>query len=180
MSSDTVTVEERRLAYEYTYELQQDMQSYHGLDAQSELMKMAVAEMASGEDSVIIDDLIANAGHNVNWSKTYPGTSSGYTRPEYEATLLSKAIGFASTAIFNKRGVTANRIAVSGDELERMNELKVITYDGDFEKGGIIGSGRTYVGTLKGMYKVYADPLIPSGTILVAHKGDNFARTGYV
>jgi hypothetical protein len=180
MSSDTVTVEERRLAYEWTYELQQDLAAYHNFDAPGELTKMAIAEMAAGEDRVIINDLISNVGHNVNWAKTYPGVSSGYSRNEYDATLLSKSISTASTAIFKKRGVQANFIVVGADELDRMDQLSMVRYEGNFKEGGTLVSGLNYIGTVKNTYKVYADQQIASGTVLVGHKGEGFARTGYV
>lgn len=180
MSSDTVTVEERRLAYEWTYELQQDLAAYHNLDAPGELTKMAIAEMAAGEDRIIINDLVENAGHNVNWAKTYPGLSSGYSRNEYDQTLLSKAISTASTAIFKKRGVQANFLVVGADELDRMDQMAMVKYEGDFSQGGTLVSGLNFIGTVKNTYKVYADQLMPSGTILVGYKGEGFTRTGYV
>jgi len=40
--------------------------------------------------------------------------------------------------------------------------------------------GVSFLGTLNGRYKVYADPHYPVDEFLVGYKGDQFLRTGYI
>lgn len=179
VTEDSVTVTERRLKAQWTLEAQQDMMAYHGLDVESELVGILGDEIGREIDRSIVLDLLGSAGANVNWHTTYPGTSSGYSKNEYDNTLFG-AICDAATEIYKKRQVYPNWIVTDPDTASRMEKLNSFKFVGDINNSGTVVKGINLFGTIQNKYDIFVDPLFTAGKILMGYKGGNFMETGYV
>jgi hypothetical protein len=179
MSSDAVSAETRKLKYRWTVESEQDLRAYHGLSVESELARHAADEIGREIDREIVFDLLDAASENKNWSKTYPGTSTGYSRKEYEETLVH-AIMDAEKEIYNKRLVRANWLVTGSDVALRLMKLDTFRGSGSYADSIQILGGPNVFGTLANKYTVIVDPIFPADKILIGHKGDTFSQTGYV
>jgi len=182
ITQDSVAAEEKRLKARWTLEAQQDLMAYHGLDAENELITLLADEIRREVDRMIVNDLYANVGHNVNWSKTYnpaagqPG--EGYTRKEYYETLFH-AIVDAGTQIFKKRYVQPNWIIAGPEDCARLEKVNGFRFMGDVAGGDIVKGVHLY-GTIQNKYKLFSDPLCPANKIYVGYKGNSFFDAGYV
>lgn len=178
VTSTSIEAQQKRLKAKWTLEAQQDLRAYHGVDAEVELTALLGSEITREIDGMIIDKLYNGAGSNVNWDSAYPGTTSGYSKKEYEETLF-EAIIDANNEIYKKRLVNANWAVVDPDTSARFEKASGFRYSGD-ATGGQIQKGVNMVGTLNNKYRVYVDPEAPQNKVLLGYKGSSFFETGFV
>lgn len=180
MSEDGLSVGTRKLKARWTIEAQQDLRAYHGIDAEAELTAAASREIGLEIDREIINDLLAGAGSNINWSKTYAGASAGYpTRRDYDETLLH-ALLEADALIFNKRMRKSSWIITGPDVGIRLEKMNSFRFMGDGFNGGGVAAGPYMSGSLSNRWNIIIDPLFPRDKILVGYKGGQFFDTGYI
>jgi len=186
VTQETVTAIEKKLKAIWTVEVEQDLQAYHRLAAETELMRILQDEIVREIDGLIISALLAGAGGtgtgsgtgagNVNWNTTgfLADDKSTLERKEYKKTLY-EAIIDASNLIFKKRYRYANWIIGHPDaivRLEKLEEFKISSTASPYE----FGVGRHLVGTLNDRFKVYKDPFFPNANkLLLGYKGDNWS-----
>jgi hypothetical protein len=190
MQSSSVDAEQKRIRARWTLEAQQDLQAYHGIDAEAELTKHMADEVKREIDRTIIDDLVSAGSSTVTtWNYTWPGASAGYPAQRDYLETLVHAINDAALNIYKKRFVQANFIVCGTDVLSRLDKLqsfRVLNGGANVPSGGVaggsvsLGSGPNVLGTLESRYKVIVDPLFQANTILVGYKGEDWQKTGYV
>lgn len=178
LRSETITTERRKLKARWTLEAEQDLQAYHGMSVEAELTAMAAREIQQEIDREIMFDLLDSASENVNWVSTWPGDTSGYTRNEYDETLV-RAIYEAESRIHRKRRVLPNWLVTSSDVAVRLQAMSGFQYAGGIE-GGTIGVGPRRQGTFRSRYNVIVDPLFPANTMLLGYKGQTMQEAGYL
>jgi hypothetical protein len=178
MTSQHVTTRARKLKARWTLEAEQDFQAYHGLNIEAELTAAASREIGMEIDREIIMDLAGAASENVNWTYTWPGAASGFTRVEYDETLI-RALYEAEHRIFAKRRVQPNWLIAGSDVAVRLQAMRGFNYAGDAQ-GGPIQQGPRRTGTFQNRYNLIVDPLFPANTILMGYKGATPQEAGYL
>lgn len=178
MSSDTISVEQKRMRARWTLEAQQDLYAYHGLDAEAELTAVLGDEIRREIDRNIVDDLYGNVGGNVNWSQTKGETFDGSTK-EYNETLMHAMLD-ADNVIYKKRLVRSNWVVMHPDIVTRLEKINSFRITNAISQTPSIGTGANVFGTLNGRWNIITDPLAPTNKILMGYKGNSFFQTGYV
>jgi len=186
VTSETITATEKKLKAIWSVELEQDLQAYHQLAAETELMNILQTQIVREVDGLIIAALLAGAGGagsgtgtgagNVNWDATgfLVGDTSTFERTSYKKTLF-EAIVDASNLIFKKRYRYANWIIGHPDAIVRLEKLEEFKISPEIDPYSF-GIGRHLVGTLNDRFRVYKDPFFPDSTkLLLGYKGDTWS-----
>lgn len=176
--SMTTTTSRRKLKARWTLEAEQDLMAYYGTSLESELTAAASEEIQREIDREIMFDLLGAATENVNWVGTWPGATSGYSRLEYDETLLH-ALNEASARIFRKRRVQPNWIVAGADVAVRLQNMSGFSYSGDLQRG-VMQTGTRLAGTVQNRWNLYVDPYFPDNTLLMGYKGSSLMDAGYI
>lgn len=204
-----VVAQTRKLKTKWTPEMAQDINAYHGLDAELELTKILSEQIIIDIDREIVGDLLTGAHFKDVWSRKIGkyvtlnsagavttnttntdilGFGSGAngagpvfrgTQKDWYQTLIEK-INKMSYKIFQVVLRGRANFLVTSATVAGMLES---TEDYRMEIGADKVSGDIGVvrtGTLQNRYAVYVDPYLPDGLLLVGYKGTNFLESGYV
>lgn len=180
MNSSSVTAETKKLKAKWTLEAQQDLNAYHGLNAESELVTAMGDELRREIDAIIILDLLENAtAANSTWHYLIDSSYEG-SQTEWDKTIWS-AILDVDNEIFKKTQRNATWIVASPDVCSRLEKLNSFKYDnGKDWDGGNMAVGAQPVGTFGAKYRVYKHPLMPATKMMLGYKGMSWLETGYV
>ncbi len=112
LSSKSIDAQTKKLFAEVTIEETQDLRSYHGLDALTELVSATSREVALEWNQIILQELLdgATAGTR-NFGTVAP---SGYTQKEWDEYLV-RMLEAASMDIFKKRHGTMTHVVAGPD-----------------------------------------------------------------
>lgn len=174
-----VTAKTRALRAAYTHELMQDLMAVHGLDAQKELAEIVATELLSEINREVIRTLyqiavigcqetgLANAGEfDLN-----EDADGRFHAEKYIGLIIQIARESNAIARETRRGV-GNIIITDSNTAAALSMAKLLDCNDALKVDiGIEESGRTYVGSLMGRWKLYADPYIATNV--------NFAVVGY-
>lgn len=204
-----VVAQTRKLKTKWTPEMAQDINAYHGLDAELELTKILSEQIIIDIDREIVGDLLTGAHFKDVWSRKIGkyvtlnssgavvtnttntdilGFGSGAngagpvfrgTQKEWYQTLIEK-INKMSYKIFQVvLRGRANFIVTSATIAGMLESTE--DYRMDIGADRVTGDiGVIRTGTLQNRYAVYVDPYLPDGLMLVGYKGTNFLESGYV
>jgi len=179
LTSSDVSAVEKALKAKWSIELEQDLQAYHGLSVEAELMAILQQEITIEIDGLILYSMLqgATAG-NINWNiNGYLGDDkSTWERKEYRKSLF-EALVDAGNSIFKKRYRYGTWIVGHPDAIVRLEKCEDFKYaESDDPYNSQIG--RHLVGTLFGRWKVYKDPFWPQPTkLLMGYKGATWSDT---
>ena len=181
ITSSNVTAQSKKLKGVWNIEAEQDLQSYHNLALEPEIVKMLGMEIEREINRYCIGQLVNSAATNTNWSSTQPASPNPWSNahPRQYAESLIDAIEDANKAIKDDIYTDANVLLCGtafANRLRKLNSFRLI--DGA-DLGGNIVTGPNLFGTLGGKYKTFEDPFFtPSDKALLLHKGSNWMYTG--
>lgn len=174
-SEDIVSIT-RKLKAVWTYEAQQDLRSQHNLDAEAELTSVLAQEINLEIDREVLTDLRNNAGTVSAWDFN---TTLGDTLKEKYESLFIKLVEISNIVHRKTLRGGANWIVCS-PEVASIFETATAGFGPTISPDGFTGLlGIQYVGTINGKWKMYKDPLFPTGQILLGYKGDSYMDSGY-
>ena len=181
ISSDSVYSETKRLKAQWTIEAQQDLQAYHGLSLDTELMKVVGNTVKREIDQLIMGDLrvaasLPTGAGNVNWSSAIAPDFNGSQR-EWNLTLYDAIID-ANALIYARRNVNATWIVAGSNACDRLEKLEGFTEQ--HRDWAVTSMGMERFGVLKNRFNVYKDPWAPADSMLIGYKGATMMETGYV
>jgi hypothetical protein len=181
LSIDRIPVEAktRALRAAYTHELMQDLMAVHGLDAQKELAEIVATELLSEINREVIrtiyliskvgcqDPGLANPGEfDLN-----EDADGRFHAEKYIGLIIQLARESNAIARETRRGI-GNIVICDSNTAAALSMAKLLDCTDALKVDiGVEETGRTYVGSLMGRWKVYADPYVPTNT--------NFAVVGY-
>lgn len=171
ITSQDVSTRASKMKYRYTVELQQDLQAYHGLDANAILQDAAVNELAREIDMQILSVIRSNIGAGtVTYGTRVP--SSGYTFSEWRSR-LGRAILNASGAIQKWRGLPPTWIIGGTDAITELMDGQMLN---SYGAAPVITStaGIQRVGTFNGMMDVLHVPYMKGNELILGRKGTDF------
>lgn len=173
LTSAPVTARSRKLRARWSAEAQQDFQSYHGINAEVEIVAFMANVIAKEINYQIIDHLlaVASAG-SVVWDRTPPANIQWLWHKES----LHDALVQCSNLIFSRtQRCQGTWIVASVDccnVIETLSAFKPIS-------GTSGDAGIKKIGTI-GEFTVYKHPCMACGHFLMGYKGSSFLDTGYV
>jgi hypothetical protein len=182
ITSSSVVAQSKKLKGVWNIEAEQDLQAYHNLALEPEIVKMLGMEIEREINRSCITQLVNAAATNTNWSSTQPATPNPWANatPRQYAESLMDAIEDANKAIKDDVFVDANVLLCGtafANRMRKLNSFRMID-DPTVLQGNIV-TGPNLFGTLNGKYKVFEDPFFtPSDKALLLHKGSNWLYTG--
>lgn len=184
LSSETISVTERKLRATWSPEMQQDVSAFHNIDAEAELTSLLSEQISAELDREILRDL-RKVGpwvlrFDVNGWKKIKGFSTNYTQKDWNQELFTK-INQISAQI-NKSTLMggANFVVVSPEVSALLYNLEYFHVTDASAESDQYNMGIERVGSLNNQLQVYRDSYAPAYSIIIGHKGKSLMDTGYV
>ncbi|MCD8208270.1 MAG: hypothetical protein LUD72_10070 [Bacteroidales bacterium] len=184
LTSETVSVEERKLRASWSPELASDVSAFHSIDAEAELTAILSEQIAAEVDREILRDLRKAAPWQERWD--YNGwqrkatLSTVYTQKDWNQTLIT-AVNRISAQIQKStlRG-GANWIVASAEISAVFNDLEYFHVTDAQAESDNYNMGIEKIGALSGRYNVIVDPYSPYWSLIMGHHGTSLLDTGYI
>jgi len=175
LTSAPVTARPNKLRCRWSIEAQQDLQAYHGINAEVEIVAFMANEIAKEINYKIVRHIqqIASAG-NVVWDRTPPASVPWVWHKEslYDAMVSGSNLIFSRT-----QRATANWVVAGVDVCNVLETLSKFTPSSSLPTDT---AGMHRIGTI-GSFDVYKDPVaLASDQFVMGHKGSSFLDTGYI
>jgi Major capsid protein Gp23 len=175
VESEDIVAITRKLKAVWTYEAQQDLRSQHNLDAEAELTAVLAQEINLEIDREVLTDLRNNAGTVSAWDFN---TALGDTIKEKYESLYVKIVEL-SNVIHRKTLRGGANWLVTSPEVASIFETATAGFAPTMSDTFTSSLGIQYVGTINSKWRLYKDPLFPTGQILFGYKGDSYMDSGY-
>ncbi len=175
IESEEIAAKTRKLKAVWSYEAQQDLRSQHNLDAEAELTAVLAQEINLEIDREVLTDLRNNAGTVATWDFN---TALGDTiKEKYEA--LYVKIVEVSNVVHRKTLRGGCNWLVTSPEVASIFETATAGFAPAPSETFTSSLGIQYVGTVNNRWRLYKDPLFPTGQLLMGYKGDSYMDSGY-
>ncbi len=175
VESEDISAKTRKLKAVWSYEAQQDLRSQHNLDAEAELTGVLAQEINLEIDREVLTDLRQNAGTVASWDFN---TALGDTIKEKYESLYVKIVE-VSNVIHKKTLRGGANWLVCSPEVASIFETATAGFAPAPSETFTSSLGIQYVGTVNNRWRLYKDPLFPTGQILMGYKGDSYMDSGY-
>jgi hypothetical protein len=175
IESEEIAAKTRKLKAVWSYEAQQDLRSQHNLDAEAELTAVLAQEINLEIDREVLGDLRNNAGTVASWDFN---TALGDTIKEKYESLYVKVVE-VSNVVHRKTLRGGCNWIVTSPEVASIFETATAGFAPAPSEGFTSSLGIQYVGTVNNRWRLYKDPLFPSGQVLMGYKGDSYMDSGY-
>jgi hypothetical protein len=175
IESESIEAKTRKLKAVWTYEAQQDLRSQHNLDAEAELTAVLAQEINLEIDREVLTDLRNNAGTVSAWDFN---TAMGDTIKEKYESLYVKIVE-VSAVIHRKTLRGGANWIVTSPEVAAIFETATAGFAPAPRETFTSSLGIQYVGTVNARWRLYKDPLFPTGQLLMGYKGDSYMDSGY-
>lgn len=175
VESEEIVAKSRKLKAVWTYEAQQDLRSQHNLDAEAELTAVLAQEINLEIDREVLTDLRNNAGTVSVWDFN---TAYGDTIKEKYESLYVKVVEI-SNVVHRKTLRGGCNWLVTSPEVASVFETATAGFAPAPSETFTSSLGIQYVGTVNNRWRLYKDPLFPTGQILLGYKGDSYMDSGY-
>ena len=184
LTSETVSVEERKLRATWSPELAQDVSAFQNIDAEAELTAILSEQIAAEIDREILRDLRKAAPWQARWD--YNGwqrlgtTSTVYTQKDWNQTLMTKINQISAQIQKSTLRGGADFIVVSAEISAVLNDLEYFHVTDASAESDQYNMGIEKIGSLQGRYKVIVDPYAPHWSLIMGHHGSSLLDTGYI
>lgn len=175
VESEEIAAKTRKLKAVWSYEAQQDLRSQHNLDAEAELTAVLAQEINLEIDREVLTDLRNNAGTVASWDFT---TALGDTIKEKYESLYVKIVEI-SNVVHRKTLRGGCNWIVTSPEVASMFETATAGFAPAPSETFTSSLGIQYVGTVNSRWRLYKDPLFPTGQLMLGYKGDSYMDSGY-
>lgn len=175
VESEEIAAKTRKLKAVWSYEAQQDLRSQHNLDAEAELTAVLAQEINLEIDREVLSDLRNNAGTVASWDFN---TALGDTIKEKYESLYVKVVE-VSNVVHRKTLRGGCNWIVTSPEVASIFETATAGFAPAPSETFTSSLGIQYVGTVNNRWRLYKDPLFPSGQLLMGYKGDSYMDSGY-
>lgn len=197
INSLAVTPSTRKFKSRWSVELAAALNSWHSLDAESELTAVMSEMIALEIDQEILHDLIKGATAGTYYWSRKPGkflnvftgkdiTNNGASLPDFTGTVnqwyetLLERVNDLSATMHRKTVEGGATFIVTSPEIGSILE-STAGWQADVTIGeGASGkAGVKKVATMSSKWDVYIDPYFPKQLMLVGRKGSSFLKSGY-
>lgn len=184
LTSETVSVEERKLRATWSPELAQDVSAFHNIDAEAELTAILSEQIAAEVDREILRDLRKAAPWKQRWD--YNGwqrmatPSTVYTQKDWNQTLITKINQISAQIQKSTLRGGANWAVVSSEISAVFNDLEYFHVTDASAESDQYNMGIEKIGSLQGRYNIIVDPYSPHWSLIMGHHGTSLLDTGYI
>jgi hypothetical protein len=175
VESEEIAAKTRKLKAVWSYEAQQDLRSQHNLDAEAELTAVLAQEINLEIDREVLTDLRTNAGTVATWD--FSTTLGDTIKEKYES--LYVKITEISAIVHRKTLRGGCNWIVTSPEIASIFETATAGFAPATSETFTSSLGIQYVGTITNKWRLYKDPLFPTGQLLMGYKGDSYMDSGY-
>jgi hypothetical protein len=175
VESEEIAAKTRKLKAVWSYEAQQDLRSQHNLDAEAELTAVLAQEINLEIDREVLGDLRNNAGTIASWDFN---TALGDTIKEKYESLYVKVVE-VSAVIHRKTLRGGANWIVTSPEVASIFETATAGFAPAPSENFTASLGIQYVGTVNNRWRLYKDPLFPTGQLMLGYKGESYMDSGY-
>lgn len=175
VESEEIAAKTRKLKAVWSYEAQQDLRSQHNLDAEAELTAVLAQEINLEIDREVLTDLRNNAGTVASWDFN---TALGDTIKEKYESLYVKVVE-VSNVVHRKTLRGGCNWIVTSPEVASIFETATAGFAPAPSETFTSSLGIQYVGSVNNRWRLYKDPLFPTGQMLMGYKGDSYMDSGY-
>jgi hypothetical protein len=175
IESEEIAAKTRKLKAVWSYEAQQDLRSQHNLDAEAELTAVLAQEINLEIDREVLTDLRNNAGTVASWDFN---TALGDTIKEKYESLYVKIVE-VSNVVHRKTLRGGCNWIVTSPEVASIFETATAGFAPAPSETFTSSLGIQYVGTVNSRWRLYKDPLFPTGQMMMGYKGDSYMDSGY-
>lgn len=175
IESEEIAAKTRKLKAVWSYEAQQDLRSQHNLDAEAELTAVLAQEINLEIDREVLTDLRNNAGTVASWDFN---TALGDTIKEKYESLYIKIVE-VSNVVHRKTLRGGCNWIVTSPEVASIFETATAGFAPAPSETFTSSLGIQYVGTVNSRWRLYKDPLFPTGQMMLGYKGDSYMDSGY-
>lgn len=191
MYQDTLVAKARKLKAQWTPEWAQDIEHYHNIDAQAELVGLLGEYITQEIDIEILDMLIQGAQTIDKWSCRlgYEWGGSAWSQTSANAAMYTQQTWFQTIGTkLRKLSNEIDRLTMRGGATFIVTSPKIATilesiegYSMDSSGGQMkFGMGSKRMGSINGSWTVYKNPYMTENTMLLGYKGSSFLETGAV
>lgn len=167
-----VTAKPRRLRTNYAFAAAYDVEKQFGVNMDDEFLTASITEVKHEIDQEILGDLYRQAGLTTSWDATERIGISKEQHYESFAIALNEGANLIRKATKRAKG----NVTVLG-----INGLNIVeSLPGFIPTNATDKVGAYVAGTIKGQFKVIANPFYGDDQYLIAYKGDSFLEAGYV
>ena len=184
LTSETVSVEERKLRATWSPELAQDVSAFHNIDAEAELTAILSEQIAAEVDREILRDLRKAAPWKQRWD--YNGwqrmatPSTVYTQKDWNQTLITKVNQISAQIQKSTLRGGANWAVISSEISAVFNDLEYFHVTDASAESDQYNMGIEKIGSLQGRYNIIVDPYSPHWSLIMGHHGTSLLDTGYI
>jgi len=179
IASESITAVSKSLEGTWTTELAQDLQAYHNLNAESEILGIAADEIAREINYTILEDMRVSAtGSTSRVFGTGIPASSNYTGREWDQRLvdfLMRVGGDIADKVYRR----PNWIVCDPTTASRFSALNTFVAAAPDEQDAFTVDV-TYEGTMSNRWKVYSVGWFTDNTVLMGYKGADWKDVGYI
>lgn len=184
LTSETVSVEERKLKATWTPELAQDVSAFHNIDAEAELTAILSEQIAAEIDREILRDIRKAAAWQERWDyngwQRIAAHSTVYTQKDWNQTLITVINRISAQIQKSTLRGGANWIVVSSEISAVLNDLEYFHVTDASAESDNYNMGIEKIGSIQGRYNVIVDPYAPYWSLIMGHHGDSLLDTGYI
>lgn len=184
LTSETVSVEERKLRATWSPELAQDVSAFHNIDAEAELTAILSEQISAEIDREILRDLRKAAPWKQRWDfngwQRLATPSTVYTQKDWNQTLITKINQISAQIQKSTLRGGANWIVVSSEISAVFNDLEYFHVTDASAEADQYNMGIEKIGSLQGRYNVIVDPYSPHWSLIMGHHGTSLLDTGYI
>lgn len=184
LTKTTVSVVERKLRTTWSPEMAQDVSAFHNIDAEAELTQLLSEQIAGEVDREILRDLRRFAPWKLKWDvngwRRQAAFSTNYTQKDWNQTLLTKVNQIDGQIVKASLQGGANFIVVSAEISALLNDLEYFHVSDASAESDHYSMGIEKIGAINGKIQVFRDPLAPSWSLIMGHKGNSMLDTGYI
>lgn len=161
----------------WSLEAAQDLRSHNNIDAEAELCAVISQELCLELDRHVLNVLRRESATQTTWD--FNAALGDTIMEKYESLYIELVNTSRVVEMMNGRGA-ANWI-VTSPEIASIFETATAGFDpvsSDWFSRNF-GLGVQYVGTINSRWKLYKDPLFPTSSLLMGHKGNHPYDSGY-
>ncbi len=180
IESASVSAKTRTLKADYSIELQQDMKSVHGLNAEKELTNILSTEIMAEINREVIDSINGTAKVGSQTNTAVAGTfnldtdSNGRWMAEKFKGLMFHIDRESNVIATETRRGRGNIIVCSPDIASALAIAGKLDNTPALKNNLVVdATGNTFVGVLNSKYKVYIDPYATAEYMTIGYKGSS-------
>lgn len=183
VTAATLTAIAKKLKARWNQEAAQDLSSQHGLNLESEVIKILGMQIEREINRKLIDGVISAATTNTSWTSTQPASPNPWANatPKQYAESIFDAIADANKQIYDRVYQDANVIVCGSTFANRLTKLNGFkSLDSGMPGDANVMTGPNLFGVLNKQYRLFKDAYMSKDQALVAHKSGNWMFVGYV